>query len=215
MKPSNLVVAVVRTLLCVWLALLASTSVRGEDAAIPATNAGGVTHISSKHAYFDYRKHYLISYDTVKLEDPRIAMTCEYLMARFPTNGSQQVELAIAETNVVAIISTNGTTYTIQAPKAVYTFQTTGSITNQTLLLTGTPEPTIWWQQDNSPTAKTNTFAAKRILWDLVNGNISAEENHGVFPDFQSGAKRPAPDSPAPATSNTTNATAAPKPANP
>lgn len=198
-----------------WLALAGFSHAQGEDAPAPTASADGITHISSKHAYFDYRKHYLISYDSVKLVDPRISMTCEYLMARFPTNDSQRVELAVAETNVVAQISTNGTTYTIQAAKAVYTFQTTGSATNQTLLLTGTPEPLIWWQQENSPTATTNTFAAKRILWDLINGNISAEENHGVFPNFQSPPRRPAPDGAAPAAADATHSTAPAKPANP
>ena len=86
------------------------------------------------------------------------------------------------------------------------------SATNQTLELTGVPEPKITWPQENSDPVHTNEFAARRIVWDLNRNTVKADSHRGVFPDMEGMRKRVAPPKDAAAT---TNQTAEPKPATP
>ena len=184
-------------------------TVRADETNLPPAGADGRTRIASKHGRFDFVTRSLVYADDVRVEDPRIRITCEFLLAKFPTNGNHRVDTIVAETNVVALITTNDITYRITAARAVFIFHPSATTTNETLELSGLPEPSIQWVQDDLATIKTNTFSARRIVWDLMNNNITAEDNHGVFPDFRNTARAHPP------AAETTNAVPEPKPATP
>lgn len=169
----------------------------------------GVTDITSKAGRFDFNTRSLVYTENVHVVDPRVDLTCEYMIAKFPTNGERRVESAVAETNVVALITTNDVTYRITAAKAIYTFQPIGVTTNQTLELVGFPPPVIRWASDEQTPAKTNIFTARRILWDFIKNQITADDQHGTFPDLANPVRRKK------AEATTTNATTEPKPAEP
>ena len=180
----------------------------------PAATLGSETHITSKLGRFDFNTRSLVYSENVRVVDPRIQLTCEYLTAKFPTNGARRVESITAETNVVALISTNDITYTITAAMAVYTYRPEATKTNETLELTGSPEPAIRWVSGDQPAAKTNEFTARRIVWDLTNNQISAEDNRGSFPDFSNAQHRIKPDTGA-TNAVSTNTVPEPKPSTP
>lgn len=192
------------------LLLGGTNATRAEATNVSPARATSETHISSKYGRFDFNTRSLVYSENVRLDDPRIQLTCEYLLAKFPTNGSHRVDSVVAETNVVALITTNDITYKITAAKAVFIYRPEATTTNETLELTGLPEPTIEWVPADQTPLRTNTFTARRIVWDLLNNNITAEDNRGVFPDLRSPV-RAAPGGAA----ASTNATPEPKPATP
>jgi len=168
------------------LPLVVGTMALAADA--PPIDAATETHISSDSVEFDMKTRLAIYRGNVRVQDPRITMTCEYLTAKVPAGG--RVDSIIAETNVVATIVTNNTTFTITSAKATYTYQVLPFATNQTLELTGLPLPKISWPQEDVVPPGTNEFTARRILWDLGRGSFRAEEQRGVFPDMETLKKR-------------------------
>jgi hypothetical protein len=170
----------------------------------------GETKITARTGEFDLKSRQVVYREKVTVLDPRIQLTCELLTANIAESGGR-VDSLVAESNVVAIIATNDTVYTVKAEKAVYTYQLLGTTTNQTLELSGTPEPTIAWPQPNSAPPRTNTGTASRILWDLISGKIKAENPQGVFPSVDAGRNplreitEPASTNPAPVAPATPN----------
>lgn len=198
------------TVIGIALLMFGPRAAQAETTNATPASTGNETHISSKYGRFDFNTRSLVYSENVQLEDPRIRLTCEYLLAKFPTNGNHRVDSVIAETNVVALITTNDITYKITAAKAVFIYRPEATTTNETLELTGLPEPVIQWVPADQTPLRTNTFTARRIVWDLLNNNITAEDNRGVFPDFRSPTRRAQTEAPA-----ATNATPEPKPATP
>jgi hypothetical protein len=228
MKPTR--TPFVRAAAVLGLLLAALLSARAEDTNLAAAPVlDNETHITSHHGFFDLNSRQLIYEENVKVDDPRMHLTCEYLTAKFPPSGTRHVDSIVAETNVVVLISTNDTTYTIKAAKAVYLYQPGATSTNETLELSGTPAPTVTWlESGDAAVPQTNEFKASRILWDIARNRVSADDHQGTFPDFGSNARR---HKPSPATTNAppsalptppaatniagTNATMTPPPANP
>jgi len=166
------------------LSLLALGAVRlcaAETNAEPSAPAAAETQITSQSVDFDLKTRQAIYKGDVHVEDPRIALSCEFLTATIAESGGR-VDSLIAESNVVATIITNETVFTVTAAKAIYTYQVLPTATNQTLELTGTPEPSITWPQKDSEPPRTNKFVARKILWDIGTGNINAVGHRGVFP---------------------------------
>lgn len=170
----------------------------------------GETKITARTGEFDLRSRQVIYRKNVTVLDPRIQLTCELLTANIAESGGR-LDSLIAESNVVAIIATNDTVYTVTAEKAIYTHQRVGTMTNQTLELSGLPAPKITWPQPNSELPQTNTGIASKILWDLISGKIKAENPQGVFPSVGSDRNpldqinKPAPTNSAPAAAATPN----------
>ena len=209
--PSSLLAAVA---LGSGLLALNAPAVRADATNPPPANAAATeTHITSKVGYLDLNTRSLVYRDSVRVEDPRLTLTCEYLTAQFPTNGGHRVDSIIAETNVVALITTNDITYTISAAKAIYRYRPGATATNETLELTGLPAPLIRWQAGNLPAGRTNEFTARKIVWDLAHNRIIAEDHQGTFPDL--GGKERRPKATTPSTNAPANATPEPKPAAP
>ena len=171
-----------KLIVLLWLATALILSAAPTDLASAANS--GETHITSESVNFDLKSRQAIYRGNVHVNDPRISLKCEWLAATISSSGGR-VDNLVAETNVVALIATNETVFTVKAAKATYTYQVQPTVTNQTLELTGTPEPTITWPQPESDPVRTNEFAARRILWDIGTGNISAEGHRGVFPSVE------------------------------
>ena len=140
-----------------------------------ATNAPTVieTHIYSDTVEFGIETRSAVYRGNVRLEDPRIHLTCEQLTADVPEEG-ERVEQVIAETNVVIImLDERGLTNRAYADKAVYTYQATDAATNETVELTGGPEtrierPEVVWY--GSP-----------IIWDRVKGTLGGKNRRMIY----------------------------------
>jgi len=164
----------------------------------------GETKITARTGEFDLKSRQVVYRENVAVLDPRIQLTCELLTANIAESGGR-VDSLVAESNVVAIIATNDTIYTVKAEKAIYTYQLIGTTTNQTLELSGSPAPKITWPQPNSEPPRTNTGIASRILWDLITGKIKAENPQGVFPSVDA-ARNPLREITEPTSTNSTPA---------
>ena len=176
-----------------------------EPDAAPALAAA--TQITSQAVDFDLKARQAVYHGNVTVQDPRIHLTCEFLTATIAESGGR-VDSLVAESNVVAVIVTNNTVFTVTSPKAIYNYQVLASATNQTLELSGLPEPRITWPQTNSVPPETNQFTARRIFWDIGKGTIKAEGHRGVFPNV--GALKKVTEAAA-----ATNAPVTPAPTNP
>jgi len=152
----------------------------------PAPAPGSAeTHITSKSVQFDMKTRQAVYKGDVQVKDPRIDLNCELLTATV-SEGGGRVDNLVAESNVVAVITTNNTVFTVTAPKAIYIYQVQPTATNQTLELTGLPEPKITWPQPDSDPVRTNECVGRRILWDFITGVIDIEGHRGVFPSIDS-----------------------------
>ena len=151
------------------------------------------TQISAKTVRADLKSRTAVYRGNVRVEDPRVNMTCEMLTARMPAAG-KRVDSIIAETNVVISIPQDGATNMATADRAVYIYTIESGVTNEVLELTGSP-------MIKSPQA--NATGTKLVL-DITTGVITGEDVHMTY----HGA-------PAATNSVSTNAVVEPKPSNP
>jgi len=127
----------------------------------PAPRAPKLIHADS--ADFDLNGHQGIYRGHVRVDDPQMKLTCERLIADMPPAGGRPNHI-VAETNVVIdFTDTKGQTNHATGDKAVYTYQEQGGATNETLTLTGDPQP----QVENAQGLQ----AGDVIIWNRENTN--------------------------------------------
>jgi lipopolysaccharide export system protein LptA len=129
--------------------------------ALPAPRAPKLIHADS--ADFDLNGHQVIYHRQVRVDDTQMKLTCEQLVADIPPAGGRPNHI-VAETNVVIdFTDTKGQTNHATGDKAVYTYQEQGGVTNETLTLTGNPQP----QVENAQGLQ----AGDVIVWNRENTN--------------------------------------------
>jgi len=127
----------------------------------PAPRAPKLIHADS--ADFDLNGHQGIYRGHVRVDDPQMKLACEQLVADMPPAGGRPNRI-VAETNVVIdFTDTKGQTNHATGDKAVYTYQEQGGATNETLTLTGDPQP----QVENAQGLQ----AGDVIIWNRENTN--------------------------------------------
>jgi lipopolysaccharide export system protein LptA len=121
------------------------------------------THIRSESVDLGIKTRTAVYRGNVRLDDPRLQLTCEYLFANIPEEG--QVDRIVAETNVViALLDEKGFTNWAYADKAVYTFKATASETNELVELTGSPRIE----------REEHILYGDTIIWDRIHNEIRA-----------------------------------------
>jgi len=129
--------------------------------ALPTPRAPMFIHADS--ADFDLNGHQGIWRWHVRVDDPQMKLACEQLVADMPPAGGRPNRI-VAETNVVIdFTDTKGQTNHATGDKAVYTYQEQGGATNETLTLTGDPQP----QVENAQGLQ----AGDVIIWNRENTN--------------------------------------------
>jgi lipopolysaccharide transport protein LptA len=120
------------------------------------------TRIDSDSADFDLNGHKAIYRGNVRVDDPQIKLTCEFLVADLPQSGGR-INHIVAETNVVIdTTDEKGATNHVTSDKAVYDYNVQGTVTNETITLTGSP------QVENAQ----GTQSGDVIIWDRANKHI-------------------------------------------
>jgi lipopolysaccharide transport protein LptA len=157
------------------LFVLAASLLPAAEAFFPTSAATNLeTRINSDTVDFDLKSRQAVYRGNVRVEDPRVNLTCDVLTARVPAEG-KRVDSIIAESNVVILIPDKGITNRATAAKAIYTYQVVGTKTNETLELTGSPAV-------ESPQG---TMTGDAIIWDRGSDTIRATNQRMTY--------RPAP----------------------
>jgi lipopolysaccharide export system protein LptA len=154
-----------------------NTNAAAEILALVTTNAPppkpppprAPTQIDSDRADFDYLNGRQAIYSGhVRVNDPRMTLTCAQLTVDLPPTGGR-INHILAETNVVIDATDDkGATNIVTCDKAVYDYNVLGSVTNDTVTLTGNP------QIVNAQ----GTNTADKIVWDRTNGHIRETNPH-------------------------------------
>lgn len=97
----------------------------------------------------------------VRVGDPDMKLTCELLVADSRRSGGR-INHIVAETNVVIdATNSNGQAMHATCDKAVYIFNVDNGVTNETVTLTGIPQPRV--------IIPGGTNEADVIIWDRAN----------------------------------------------
>jgi len=147
-------------------------------------------------ADFDLTKRRVIYRSNVRVNDPEMKLSCEWLAADLPQDGGHVTNI-VAETNVVIDFADDrGQTNHATCDRAVYVFEAQNGATNETVTLTGNAkvENAQGW------------LTGKPIYWDRANNRLRADNPKMILRQNLNGAMS-GTNSPA----ATTNQLAAPK----
>ena len=154
----------------------------------------GPTLISSDSADFDMTARQAVYHGHVHVDDPQMKLTCAQLTTDLPETGGH-VSRIVAEMNVVIDSTDNkGKIYHVTGDKAVYIYNVQNGVTNETVTLTGNPQPQVEEAQ--------GTQAADVITWNRANNGFRFDGNYhmvfhqsfnGAMTDTNSAAANPPP----------------------
>jgi len=129
------------------------------------------THITSDSVELGVESRTAVYRGHVRLEDPRILLTCEQLSAHVP-EGENSIERVVAETNVVIVVTDDeGRTNRAFAEKAVYYRKVTATETNEVVELSGQPRVE----------RPEGTLMGDTITWDRIRNSIRATNQRMVY----------------------------------
>jgi lipopolysaccharide export system protein LptA len=137
----------------------------------PAPRA--MTRIESKVGEFDIGGNKATYLGSVRVTSPEMKLTCEHLVADLPPSGGQPDHI-VCETNVVIdFTDEHGKTNHVTSEKAVYDFHVLNGVTNDTVTLTGSPEPKV----ENAQ----GITVADVIVWDRANNRFQFTNQKMIF----------------------------------
>jgi len=129
------------------------------------------TLITSHSADFDMNTRTAIYRGDVRVDEPQMKLSCEWLKATLPESGGR-INHIVCETNVVIdYVDEKGETNHITSDKAVYDFNVENSVTNETITFTGNPKI------ENAQSIVT----AEPIVWDRANGKFYFTNQKMIF----------------------------------
>ena len=163
----------------------ANTNAVNQILALVTTNAPaakpqprGPTRIESDSVDFDLTAREAIYRGHVRVDDPEMKLSCEWLVADLPQTGGR-INHIVAETNVVIDATDDkGQTMHATADKAVYVYDVRSGVTNETVTLTGHPE------LSNAQ----GTSIGDVIVWDRANNHLNITNPKIVFRQNINGA---------------------------
>ena len=145
----------------------------GEPEPKPESVETASTHIYSDTVELDIKSRSAVYRGNVRLDDPRIQLTCEQLSAEVPEEGGR-VDRVVAETNVVILLfDDEGNTNRAYADKAVYSCTVSDSLTNEVVELSGDPQPRIERPE--------GTLYGDTIVWDRAGNRIRATNQRMIY----------------------------------
>jgi lipopolysaccharide transport protein LptA len=138
------------------------------------------TEINSDSADFDlngrraeYRGHVVVLATKLKLQ-------CDRLVVELPENGQQHVNHVLAEQNVtIDFTDEKNATYHVTATNAVYSFIVANGMTNELVVLTGSPKV---------ETADT-VITSEPLTWDRGTGHFIFNNPHMISRQGLNGAE--------------------------
>jgi lipopolysaccharide export system protein LptA len=141
----------------------ACTAARAQSNTNAAPQMLRLTDIYSDSADFDGNGHTVTNRANVRVIASDMKLTCALLITELPESGGRLSHI-VAETNVVIdVTDSKGQSVHATGDKAVYNYKVENGVTNDTVTLTGNPQP----QVENAQ----GTMAADVIVWDRANNS--------------------------------------------
>lgn len=141
-----------------------------QSPAAVAPRAPTEIHIHSDSADFAMTAREAVYRGHVRVDDPQMKLACAQLTTDVPEAGGRPSHI-VAETNVVIdFADAKGQTNQGTGDKAVYIFNVQNGVTNETVTLTGNPQPQVINAQ--------GTQAADIITWDRANNGFKFFGNY-------------------------------------
>lgn len=134
----------------------------------------GPTRIESDSVDFDLAKREAVYRGHVRVDDPEMKLTGEWLVADLPQTGNR-INHIVAETNVVIDAADDkGQRMHATAAKAVYVYDVTDGVTNETVTLTGNAkiETARGW------------LTGEPIIWNRATGILTASKVQSGYEDL-------------------------------
>lgn len=138
-----------------------------------AQDATNLTTISSRTADFDLNDRHAVYSGDVHVTDPRMKLTCEWLVADLPQSG--HIHQIVAETNVVIDLVQSNLTVHATGDKAVYDYSVENGVTNESVTLTGNPHA----EGVRGGLAFNNW--AEKIIWYPANNGLQMINQRGTL----------------------------------
>jgi lipopolysaccharide export system protein LptA len=128
-----------------------------------APAAKAPTQINSDAADFDMGTRQAVYRGHVKVIDPQVKLSCEWLVVDLPAAG-EHLSHVLADTNVVIdFTDAKGQTYHVTAAKAVYAYKVAGGETNETVTFTGSPKVET----------TQSTIESEPMIWDRIRNRFT------------------------------------------
>lgn len=129
----------------------------------PATKPQPPTEIISDAADFDMNAHQAIYRGHVKVTDPEVKLTCDWLVVDLPAAGAH-LSHVLADTNVVVdFTDEKGEKYHVTSARAVYAYKVVNAVTNETVTFTGRPKVVT----------ATSTIKSEPMIWDRARNKFT------------------------------------------
>ena len=129
-----------------------------------------ITDIYSDSADFDWLGHTTTNRGNVRVIAPDMKLTCALLIADLPQSGGR-LSHVVAETNVVLDAKdSNGQPIHATGDRAVYVYNVENGATNDTVTLTGNPQPQVAFPE--------GTIVADVIVWDRAHKSYHWSGNY-------------------------------------
>jgi len=153
-----------------WLILAGGGCLQAQTNALPAP-ARTQTRIDSESAVFDLTSRHAIYRGNVRVDDPKIKLSCEELTADLPQSGGH-VDHLVALTNVVMdSVDDKGQTTHATSDKAIYDYKVVNGVTNEPITLTGNAKV------ENAQVILTG----EPIIYNRATGSLTATNQHMIF----------------------------------
>jgi lipopolysaccharide export system protein LptA len=125
----------------------------------------GPTEIISDMADFDLNLHQAIYRGHVRVTDPEVKLTCDWLVVDLPAAG-EHLSHVLADTNVVVdFTDEKGEKYHVTSARAVYAYKVVGAVTNETVVFTGPPKPKV--------VTTNSVIVSEQMTWDRVRDHFN------------------------------------------
>jgi lipopolysaccharide transport protein LptA len=175
-----------------FLNVLLVTNLSAQTNSASATNAASrATHIDSDRADFDLNARTAIYRGNVRVSDPEMKLSCEWLVADLPQSG--HINHIVAETNVVIDLMQSNETAHATCEMAVYDYAVKNGVTNETVTLTGNPvlkdargmsrgDAIIWYPAENRLSIKNPRGTAFVPVFNHAETNSESKPNQKIAP---------------------------------
>ena len=166
------------------LAATAQTNTNVQTAKSPAAVINApveeTINIDSDHGEFDAKTGWLIYTSNVRLDHPAMKLTCEWLTGNKP-NTNDPAQHIIARTNVVVdLVADQGKTWHVTGIQAIYDKSVRGTVTNQTVTITGDPKAVA--------TTADMIVKGQPLIYDMIAKKYTGEHYETTYITTNSGA---------------------------